>query len=109
MTYFNTTHVVGKPLGEYEKKAANQEEKILRYFLTRPRMLATPSMIWEELFKQSASMRATVPITSVRRALTNLTNEGDLIKTGHQKKGAFGRPEYFWKIAPHHLQGDLFK
>jgi hypothetical protein len=39
-----------------------------------------------------------VPITSIRRALTNLTEQGLLVKTDLQRMGAKGKPEYIWKV-----------
>jgi len=39
------------------------------------------------------------PITSVRRVITNLTGEGVLRKTDHQKEGPYGDPNYTWTLA----------
>jgi DNA-binding transcriptional regulator PaaX len=36
------------------------------------------------------------PLTSVRRALTNLSKQGKLIKTDEKKKGIYGRDEFIW-------------
>jgi hypothetical protein len=43
------------------------------------------------------SVRDRVPITSIRRSLTNLTESGFLIKTDRQRIGAKGKPEYIWE------------
>jgi predicted ArsR family transcriptional regulator len=106
MTYFNTTHRAGKELAEYKEKATSQEELILRYFLSRPKQFATPSKVLRRCFICHGQ---NVPITSVRRAMTNLTKSGDLVKTEHTMIGVFGRPEYFWQLAPKHRQKDLFQ
>ena len=53
-------------------------------------------------------MKHTVPLTSVRRAVTNLTNRGDLVKTDKQVKGPYGRPEYQWRLAHKYDQRNLF-
>ena len=42
-------------------------------------------------------MRA--PITSIRRAITDLTNEGKLVKTNSLKKGNYGKKCHCWKLA----------
>lgn len=105
MTYFNTTHALGKELSEYREKAKCQEETILRFMLRHHRTNWTASDIWRECFRQQLRP---VPLTSVRRAITNLYNAGDIFKTQDQKEGIYGRPEYFWKISTKHLQGDLF-
>ena len=38
-----------------------------------------------------------VPLTSTRRALSTLVEQGEAIKTDQQKDGPFGRPEYIYK------------
>lgn len=109
MTYFNTTHVLGKQLNEYNEKAQSQEDRILRFFLAMYPQKYSASDVWRQCFRQSEAIYATVPLTSVRRAITNLYNSGDLVKTNEQKDGVYGRPEYLWKISTQHLQGDLFR
>ena len=99
MTYFNTTHLTGKILTDFRRKAKNQEEKILAEFLLFPWMEVSPSKIQELVFPTNWP-----PITSVRRALTNLTKAGDLIKTEKQTNGRYGRPEYKWRLADQHKQ-----
>jgi hypothetical protein len=42
--------------------------------------------------------RDIVPITSIRRAMTNLTDAGFLEKTDHKRKGPKGKAEYIWKV-----------
>ena len=108
MTYFNTTHTLGKQLVEYEQTADSQEERILRFFLAMYPQKYTASDVWRQCFRESSCIYNRTPLTSVRRAITNLYNAGDLVKTDNQKTGVYGRPEYFWKISTKHLQGDLF-
>ena len=38
------------------------------------------------------------PITSVRRAITDLTTEDRLIKTDIMKKGKYGKEVHCWKL-----------
>jgi hypothetical protein len=38
------------------------------------------------------------PITSIRRALTNLTNEGKIIKTGVKTVGLYNKKEHLWRL-----------
>jgi len=35
---------------------------------------------------------------SIRRALSDLTDEGYLIKTGAKKTGKYGEPENYWRL-----------
>ena len=100
-SYHNTTESTGTELGKYRDKAVSQEAKILKAF----RNLfpySSPSEVRDVIFKN------TVPITSVRRALTNLTSAGDLVKTNTQVKGPYGRPEFVWRLADKYKQQEMF-
>jgi len=90
--YYNTTNQQGKELKNNIKKALTQYDEIKKYFRNHKRMF-TPSEIWVKLYDIST------PITSVRRAITDLTNDGVLEKTKRQKpKGLYNRPEYYWRL-----------
>ena len=39
-----------------------------------------------------------VPLTSVRRAVTNLEKSGRLEKTGAMRAGGYGKPNHVWKV-----------
>ena len=52
----------------------------------------TPAEIWEGYgFKYK-----NVPLTSIRRAITNLETEGLLEKTNIQKPGVYGKKNHCW-------------
>jgi len=101
-SYFNTTHSTRGQLSQYEGKAGSQELQILAYFIAAPSMSHSPSELLRWVFSSQT------PITSVRRAVTNLTNAGELVKTGKQVNGLYNRPEYKWRLAPKYAQQDLF-
>lgn len=91
MTYFNTTNLKGAELKGATEKAKTQKEIILQLFKGSHFKHLSPSGI----------MRLTNnkwPITSIRRALTNLTHDRLLIKTTDQNLGMYGRPEHIWKL-----------
>jgi len=92
-SHHNTTHETGKTLTSYEGKAKSQETRILNYMKTFPRDVSPT-------FVQEVILGGKVPITSARRALTNLTNHGDLVKSTTQVKGRYGRMEHLWKLPP---------
>lgn len=94
MNYHNTTHSTGSELAGYEAKAANQEDVILKMF-DNLGVGCTPSDV------QTMAL-PNAPITSVRRAMTNLTDAGKLTKTTNQRMGGWGRPEYVWKRTTNH-------
>lgn len=39
-----------------------------------------------------------IPLTSVRRAVTDLEKSGRLEKTGAMRAGGYGKPNHVWKI-----------
>lgn len=96
--YFNTTHQTGSNVLRYRRSAQTQAHVILEYFEKYPGECFTPSEISDRLFFNR------VPITSVRRAMTTLTDDNKLRKTSTQKDGPYGRPEYAWQLASTQLQ-----
>ena len=94
--YYNTTNEVGQDLQENKDKALTQEQMILNKVKVSTEM--------ECDFTTSASVIASLdifqktPITSIRRAVTNLVSKGDLIYTGEKRSGLYGRNESVFKI-----------
>lgn len=91
--YFNTTDVHGSELIDFCNKAHGQAARILAFFEQSPRLGYTPSVVRRLVFADS------VPITSVRRAMTTLTNAGELKKTDRQRQGPYDHPEHVWQLA----------
>lgn len=91
-SYHNTTNSEGLALSKYEAKARTQEQRILDWFRAYEQE-ATPTKILRSVFAGE-----NVPLTSVRRAVTNLTTTGKLQKTDEQRKGPYDRPEYVWRL-----------
>jgi hypothetical protein len=92
MTYHNTTGESGIPLEEYEEKASVQERAILGHF--RKEQKASPSEVQRMVLTHT-------PLTSVRRAITNLTAKGYLHKTQVTVRGRYARPEHVWIMGGH--------
>jgi hypothetical protein len=90
MSYYNTTNEKGFDLQKSHEKARNQEEIIYSFFLTYGKPLS-PSQVLKKLNLEC-------PITSVRRALTNLTNEDKIIKTDVKVVGLYGKKEHLWRL-----------
>lgn len=42
------------------------------------------------------------PITSIRRAITNLTNDGELVKHDRMRMGDYGKDNHTWSLGRHH-------
>lgn len=90
MNHFNTTHEQGDTLIQYESIAESQQKYVEHLFNTYQRL--TPSQAWQRM------NRPDTPITSIRRAVSNLTSIGVLKKTSEKVKGMYGRPEYVWEV-----------
>ena len=90
MSYYNTTSEKGQELKESHRKAKSQEELIYSYFLTHGKPLS-PSQVLKNL-------KLSCPITSIRRAMTNLTDDNKIIKTNIKVKGMYGKREHLWRL-----------
>lgn len=92
-SYYNTTDLEGERLQKRIEQAESQEEMISELFEMHPDKKFTPYDVWKIVFSKN------VPITSVRRAMTNLTDEEVLVKTGEQREGPYGQPNYCWQLS----------
>jgi len=88
--FHNTIDLVPSEHREREKKAVNQNERILKLFRGSPHKDFTPAEIHLLLGQQC-------PITSVRRAISDLCKAGDLIKTENKRVGLYGELNCTWK------------
>ena len=90
--YYNTTGLSGDELKEKHHQSSRQSDKIIRYFRKIGKPM-TPSDVHTNLFDEHT------PLTSVRRAISNLTNrDGLLRKTQMKKIGIYGSKEFFWEL-----------
>jgi len=93
MPYYNTTNITGESLKQAWTNAVSQEDKIIVLLMKYPETAFTPFEVLNRVFPDE-----NVPVTSVRRALTNLTDDGKIIKTDCQRKGKYGKLCYCWKL-----------
>ena len=91
MSFYNTTQEKDSVLKEYTRKAESQEQKILNIF-RRSKTGLTAS----EVFRNYPNRN--VPLTSVRRAITNLCDARFLEKTRLKREGIYGRKEFVYTI-----------
>jgi hypothetical protein len=89
-SYHNTTDLEGPELVSRQVKAVKQDDVVLDVFRRHGASLLSPEMVWN-MTGQSC------PITSIRRAITNLTKAGHLVKTDQKKLGMYGAKSYLWK------------
>lgn len=94
-SFHNTIGLKGQELVNAAAQAQTQERRILAFFRERPGRLFTP----EDLL---AIMPPRTPITSVRRAMTNLTTAELLVKVPLEQRavrGKLGKPVHSWRLA----------
>ena len=96
--FHNTIETTGTELRRLQANVARQEDIVFAYFWQGGEY--TPSEVW------TADVLPGSPLTSVRRAITDLTDIGKLEKTTKQRKGLYGKPEFVWRIPGG--QGELF-
>lgn len=88
---------------EQERKALNQEERVLKFC----QFMGTSAWFRiDEIHKKCFTERT--PITSVRRAVTNLTDLCKLEKSAGTVPGPYGKPVHRWRLAPDPGQMGLF-
>lgn len=110
-SYHDTTDQKGKTLDTYEEKAKSQEEHILRFFRENPGVHFSPFDILTNCYV--GIVNPPPPITSVRRAITNIEHQFQGLdygvrKSDKKKKGKYGRDNYMWYYVPQRIQKDLF-
>ena len=91
--YYETVNLSSKQLDEQIKKATSQEAKVVKLFesINQP---MTASQVWQKLDPLQRT-----PITSWRRAITNLTKLNVLQKTTQTATGPYGMPEHYYKLS----------
>lgn len=88
--FYNTINEKDK-IGLFESKTEKQESLILNHFIATNKP-QTPTDVWQRLFN------CKIPLTSVRRGITNLTKKGKLKKTAQKKEGIYGMDNYLWEL-----------
>jgi hypothetical protein len=101
LIFHDTVPLPEERLPEARKRAARQKEAILDYFRQRYSMSFTPRDVYNSLLDASLSSddHYFVLLTSVRRAITDLTKEGKLTKCDYseRREGGFGHPNRTWR------------
>lgn len=91
-TYYNTTGLTGPALKEAVTAAKSLEEAIMEVFKNTRRGYSP----WQ-MHGLMIKAKRNIPVTSVRRAMTNLTRgSNDLFMTDQMIPGEYTRPEHVW-------------
>jgi hypothetical protein len=93
--FHNTLNQSGAELAESDKKANSLAILILKFFRQNPGCTFTPFEVQDKLDLGRK------PITSIRRAMTDLTHTDPpyLVKTDIRKQGEYGADNYCWRLA----------
>ena len=89
--FYNTTNETGRMLTQSNKKANSQGVEVHAIFLKSSTGL-TASEVYRRYPKKNT------PLTSIRRAITNLANDKFLVKTLQKRTGMYGKPEYVYEL-----------
>ena len=95
MSYHQTTPMEPRPLREAIEQAARQEDAIAAIFHRFPHLKLAPSQVHALTTRAGKAW----PVTSVRRAITDLEKAGALEKTRSLHVGPHGRFEYRWQLS----------
>lgn len=87
--FHNTTNQNPEFVLSAKKKNKTQEEIVFDIFLKYKKLSAS------EVLEHYPS---NVPLTSVRRAISNISYEGKLRKLAETKIGLYGAPEHFYAV-----------
>ena len=104
MAYYNTTSETGHDLDRFNI-AANSQVALVFAFL---KLHHAANWTASEVCIGVRWPGRTPPITSVRRALTDLADLGVIRKTTDKRKGPYDRAEYAWKFRQPPRQEELF-
>ena len=99
--YHNTNNEAGQTLRGSQKKASRQEDIILEIFKKGAYNLYTPDEVHE-------ISGLNCPVTSIRRAMTNLMNQTLLVKTKVMRAGKYGKDTHCYELNREAKQLGLF-
>lgn len=89
-SYHNTTKEPFQLKIKFEEISIGQEKEVLRFFYLKTQLTASECY---QMYNINY-----VPLTSIRRAISNLKNKGKLVITNLKKVGLYGRPECVYQL-----------
>ncbi len=87
--YHNTTNQDETFVVKETIKCLKQEDEVMCIMIKHTQL--TASDVW-------ATFPKNVPLTSIRRALSNLCVDGHLMKANKTKLGLYGKPEHYYTL-----------
>lgn len=105
-SFYNTINFSGEDLKKENAKAKCQEDLILAIFKANPDRKFSPDQI-HKVFAKKYNLYP--PITSIRRAITNLTGRLELLKTDEMIPGEYSLPTHTWIYRPESTEKPIKK
>ena len=94
--FFNTNNTLKHDLPKENETAKCQQHIVLNLFQTSYHKW-TASLVWEQLLSTDKIHQLT-PLTSIRRAMSNLQRAGYLEKESETRMGMYGKNEHYYKL-----------
>ncbi len=94
--FFNTNNTLKHDLPKENQTAKCQQDIVLNLFKTDYSKW-TASLVWEQLLTRGKIHQHT-PLTSIRRAISNLHRAGYLEKENETRIGLFGKNERYYRL-----------
>ena len=91
LSYHNSTNLSGSEL-QHSVKCSAKQDAVIRLIFMQCSSALSPSQV----LKYCEIKGYNYLITSVRRTINTLTNQGELIHTGNSIKSPYGKPEGLW-------------
>lgn len=95
--FHNTTGLLPSQKAEREVKNSNQNDKILKLFRDHLHCDFTPAEVFLKFGQQ-------IPLTSIRRAISDMEAMTLLVKTQNKRVGLYGDPNGCWQCNPFNKQ-----
>jgi len=96
LNFYNTIAISGEPLKDAETKAKSQQKIVLDFFTENKGKSFTPYEVYCNLINAGKITQLT-PITSIRRAINNLTLECHIQKTTKKRPGLYKQLNLTWE------------
>lgn len=90
-SFHNTTDEEPEVVRDRVQQTQTQEEIVMG--LMNKYIKLSASMVWERYPNHNS-----IPITSIRRALSNLAFDKKLVKLKEKRTGIYGKPETFYSL-----------
>ena len=100
MAYYNTNNETSNTL-QRSWNQAKKQKKLIYHIFTSLWSDETGTYFAPHQIKDILSDRydENYPLTSIRRAITDLTADGMLVKTDYRVEGSYGKKVHTWRVA----------